>query len=146
MRTQTELQEKIDYLTWFKHDLEYQFKITPLSAQRYAVATAFYRTIDNEIAMVRWCLGQLENTWEDDLSNFIDLFSPLDQAPATEYPHLPYKRSATEYWGYDPRPVCAYFSGPDSPKDDQNFDFTKAADPATWTRQLTIERPKHRLF
>lgn len=142
MRTPTELQEKIDFLTWFKHDLDYQFRITPLSAQKHAVASAFYRTIDNEIAALRWCLGQLENTWEDDLSQFIDLFSPLRQPPVTEYPHLPYNRTAREYWGRRPQIPCAYISGPDSPKDDQNFDFTTVHDSATWKRQSTTQRPK----
>lgn len=146
MRTPTELQEKIDHLSWFKHELSYYFRVTPLGPKKHAVLAAFYRTIDNEIAMLRWVLGQTENTWSDDLSGSMDFRYYVDDLPPTEFPHLPANRKPAEYWGARPSPVCAYFSGPDSPKDDPNFDFSKVGDPSTWTKQAAPVRPTSRFY
>lgn len=146
MRTVTELQEKIDHLSWFKHELGYYFRTTPLGPKKHAVLAAFYRTIDNEIAMLRWVLGQTENTWSDDTSQSLDFQHYVDDLPATEFPHLPANRKATEYWGFRPMPVCGYFSGPDSPNDDPNFDFSKVGDPSTWKKQRPMIRPTSRFY
>lgn len=137
MRTLTEVLERIAYLDWFKKDLVYHFQVTPMTKQKHAVAAAFYRTLDNEIAMLRWFLGDIENTWSDDTSHYIDLVDVVEKLPPTDFPHLPHKRRPAEYWGVNPVPVCRYFPGPDSPSDDPSFNPANAHDPATWKKQST---------
>lgn len=135
MRTVNEILERKAYLEWFRHDLAYEFQTTPLSKRKHELASAFYRTLDNEIDMLRWVLGELENTWEDDLRGWIDLYSFVEVEAQTKYPHLPLKADYHTYWGYLPRPACRYFFGPDSPKDDQSFDFSQVQDARTWNRK-----------
>ncbi len=135
MRTATELQEKIDHLTWYKQQVIFYFRMIPLSAQRHAVAAAFYRTIDNEIALLRWALGQTEQTWSDDHSGADDPVHRVELLPPTEFPHLPYKQRSGDYWPTRPAKVCPYFLGPDSPSDDPNFNPASAQDPSTWKRR-----------
>lgn len=135
MRTATELQEKIDHLTWYKQEVIYYFRIIPLSAQKHAVAAAFYRIIDNEIALLRWVLGQTEQTWSDNHAGADDPAHRVELLPPTELPHLPSKRRADEYWPTPPVKVCRYFAGPDSPSDDPDFNPATAQDPSTWKRQ-----------
>lgn len=134
MRTPTELQEKIDHLTWYKHELIYYFRLIPLSTRKHAIVAAYYRTVDNEIALLRWALGQIEQTWTDNLGGAIDLVDLVDKLPPTQFPHLPYKQRASDYWPTPPVKVCPYFSGPDSPSDDPNFNPVQALDPATWRK------------
>lgn len=134
MRTLNEILERKDYLEWFRHNLVYDFQTTPLSKYWHAVASAYFRTLDNEIDMLRWMLGELENTWEDDMSKWHCLLDVVQAEPQTRYPHLPLKADSNLYWGKLPRPVCRYFFGPDSPKDDQAFPFDQVRDPRTWDR------------
>lgn len=143
MRTATELQEKIAHLTWYKHEVILHFYLIPMTAQAHAVAAAFYRTIDNEIALLRWALGQTEQTWSDDHSGYMDIIDRVENLPPTEFPHFPWKerkQSAQAYWGKPLPNNCPYFVGPDSPSDDPNFDPSKAHDPATWKRQVYPQR------
>lgn len=134
MRTLNEVQERKAYLEWFRKQLVYDFQTTPLSRYWYTVASAFFRTLDNELNMLRWMLGEVENTWQDDLSGWNSLLDIVQAAPETRYPHLPLHADYHIHWGKLPRPVCRYFFGPDSPKDDQSFDFTQVQDPRTWNR------------
>jgi len=133
MRTLNEILERKAYLEWYRHDLVYHFKTTPLSKYWHAVASAYFRTLDNEIDMLRWMLGELENTWVD-LASWDSLLDPVQAEPQTRYPHLPLKADYHTYWGHRPRPMCRYFFGPDSPKDDQSFPFDQVQDPRTWDR------------
>lgn len=135
MRAATELQEKIDHLTWYKQEVIYYFRIMDMSARKHAVLAAFYRTIDNEIALLRWALGQSEQTWSDDHFGAIDIEDRVDRLPATEFPHLPYKQRPNDYWPTRPVKPCPYFVGPDSPSDDPDFNPATAQDPSTWKRK-----------
>jgi hypothetical protein len=85
MRTSTELQEKIDHLIAYKEELHLHFKIIDMSKQKNAILAAFYRTVDNEIAMLRWALGEVEQTWSDDMSGHIDMECYFDSLPPTEF-------------------------------------------------------------
>lgn len=140
MRHPIELREKIDHLTWYKQEVIYYFRIMPMSAQKHAVLAAFYRTIDNEIALLRWALGEIEQTWSDDHSGADDIAHRVELLPPTEFPHLPYKRHAGEYWSTRPVQVCPYLAGPDSPSDDPDFNPANAQDPTTWKRQVYPRR------
>lgn len=132
MRTLNEILERKAYLEWFRHDLAYEFATTPLSRYWYTVASAYFRTLDNEIDMLRWVLGELENTWQDDMSKWMSLLEVVQEEPQTRYPHLPAKADYHTFWGKLPRVRCRYFYGPDSPKDDQSFPFDQVQDPGTW--------------
>lgn len=133
MRTLNEVLERKAYLEWFRHDLVYHFKTTPLSKYWHTVASAYFRTLDNEIDMLRWMLGELENTWVD-LGGWDSLLDMVQAEPQTRYPRLPLKADYHTHWGQRPRPMCRYFFGPDSPKDDQSFPFDQVQDPRTWDR------------
>lgn len=146
MRTPTELREKIAHLLWYKQELIYYFRLIDMRAHEHAVMAAYYRTVDNEIAMLRWALGEVDSTWSDDTSMYMDLVDVVKNLPPTEFPYLPYKRIAREHWGASPAKVCAYISGPDSPNDEPDFDFTKALDPATWKKQPTVARHNPRFY
>lgn len=146
MRTPTELQEKIAHLLWYKQELIYYFQLIDMRAHQHAIMAAYYRTIDNEISILRWALSEIDATWSDDTSMYMDLVDVVEQLPPTEFPHLPYKRSSLEYWGKSPTPVCPYFQGPDSPSDDPNFDPTRASDPTTWKRVPAPRRSSQRFY
>lgn len=133
MRTLNELLERKAYLEWFRKQLVYDFQTTPLSRYWYAVASAYFRTLDNEIDMLRWVLGEVENTWEDDLSGWNSLLDVVQAEPQTHYPHLPSGADYHIHWGKLPRPTCRYFFAPDSPKD-ESFPFDQVQDPRTWNR------------
>ncbi len=92
MRTTAEIQEKIEHLLFYKQELMIHFRVINLSRQKHAAISAFYRTVDNEIAMLRWALGELDETWSDDLSKHIDMETFFDSLPPTEYPRLPHKQ------------------------------------------------------
>ncbi|RZJ94166.1 MAG: hypothetical protein EOO60_03620 [Hymenobacter sp.] len=132
MRTINEVLERKAYLEWFRKNLVYEFQKTELSRYWYTVASAYFRTLDNEIDMLRWMLGEIENTWEDDLSGWDCMLDIVQAEPQTRYPHLPKGADYHFFWGKRPRPVCRYFYGPDSPKDDQSFPFDQVQDPSTW--------------
>jgi hypothetical protein len=104
MRTSTELQEKLDHLIAYKEEIKVDFLVIDMSKQRHAVLAAYYRTLDNEMAMLRWALGQIEETWSDDLSQCIDMTDHFDSLPPTEFVHLPYGKNMG-YW--DKKPVQA---------------------------------------
>lgn len=108
MRTQTELEEKIAHLTWYKQTLIHDFHILDMSAKKHALVAAFCRTVDNEIMMLKWALGQVEQTWTDDLSRVSDIQHYYEQLPPTEFVHLPYGRNI---WYWDEKGITI----PDSP-------------------------------
>jgi hypothetical protein len=135
MRHPNEIQEKIDHLLWYKQVVISHFRLIDMSAKKHALLAAYYRTIDNEISMLRWVLGQTEQTWSDDLSTTIDIVDLVEKLPPTEFPHLPYGRRASEYWPTRPSRICPYFLGPDSPSDDPDFDIFKQLDPSNWKRR-----------
>jgi len=97
MRVSGELQEKIDHLTWYKQTLLADFYVIDMTAKQHALVATFCRTIDNEIQMLRWALGQVEQTWTDDLSHAIDIQEYFKQLPSTEFVHLPPGKSVN-YW------------------------------------------------
>ncbi len=92
MRTAAELKTKIDHLTALKAETSAVFAVLPLSKQKHAVLTAFARTIDNEIELLRWVLGELDNTWSDGLLQYVDILDYFEQIPLTEYPRLPHRQ------------------------------------------------------
>jgi hypothetical protein len=92
MRTAAEIQEKIEHLFSYKQELTLHFRVINLSRHKHAAISAFYRSVDNEIAMLQWALGELEQTWSDDLSEHIDMETFFDSLPPTEYPRLPNKQ------------------------------------------------------
>jgi hypothetical protein len=118
MRTAAQIQEKIEHLLYYKKEVIFQFKVIDMSAKKHAILAAYYRTIDNEIAMLRWVLGQKEQTWSDDLSNSIDIGDGFDKLPSTEFPHLPYGQRSSVYWGERVVSPDPYIDGPDSPTDE----------------------------
>lgn len=85
MRTSTELQEKIDHLIAYKEELHLHFRVIDMSKHKNAVLAAFYRTVDNEIAMLRWALGEIDQTWSDDMSGHMDMECYFDSLPPTEF-------------------------------------------------------------
>jgi hypothetical protein len=93
MRTAAQIQEKIDHLVALKEELKVHFRVIDMAKQRHAVMAAYYRTLDNETAMLRWALGQVEETWSDDLSQCIDMTDHFDSLPPTEFVHLPYGKN-----------------------------------------------------
>jgi hypothetical protein len=97
MRAPGELQEKIDHLIWYKQMLVSDFYVMDMTAKNHGIITAFCRTIDNEIAMLRWALGQVEETWTDDFSSADDIQQYYQQLPPTEFVHLPTGKSLS-YW------------------------------------------------
>lgn len=119
MRTAAQIQEKIEHLLHIKKEVIFQFQLIDLSIKKHAVVAAYYRTIDNEIAMLRWVLGQAEQTWSDDLSGTIDFVDGFDKLPPSEFPHLPYGQRSHSYWSEKPVIPGPYIEGPDSPKDDE---------------------------
>lgn len=143
MRTLNEVLERKAYLEWFRKDLVYEFQTTRLSRYWYTVASAYFRTLDNEIDMLRWLLGEIENTWEDDMSNWNCLLDVVQAEPQTRYPHLPKGADYRTFWGSRPRPACRYFFGPDSPKHDQSFPFDQVQDPRTWDRSEFLSHHRY---
>jgi hypothetical protein len=118
MRTAAQIQEKIEHLLHYKKEVIFQFQLIDMSVKKHAVLAAYYRTIDNEISMLRWVLGQVEQTWSDDLSNSIDIEDGFDNLPSTEFPHLPYGQRCSSYWSEEVVGPGPYINGPDSPTDD----------------------------
>jgi hypothetical protein len=118
MRTAAQIQEKIEHLAHYKKEVMFQFKVIDMSAKKHAILAAYYRTIDNEISMLRWVLGQTEQTWSDDLSNATDIQDGFDKLPPTEFAHLPYGRTVS-HWGEKLVTPGPYINGPDSPTDDE---------------------------
>ncbi len=114
MRTIAQIQEKIEHLLHYKKEVISQFHVIDMSAKKHAILAAYYRTIDNEISMLRWVLGQSEQTWSDDLSGSIDIQDLFDKLPATEFYHTPHGQKPSGK-GLSPGP---YIGGPDSPTDD----------------------------
>jgi hypothetical protein len=92
MRTAAEIQEKIEHLISYKKELYVHFKVIELSKQKHAALSAFYRTVDYEIDMLRWALGLVDATWSDDLSQHIDMQCYFDALPPTEYPRKPHRQ------------------------------------------------------
>lgn len=90
MRTAAELQEKIEHLIGYKKELRLHFEVIELSKHKHWAVSSFYRTVDNEIMMLRWALGLTEETWSDDLSGHIDMECFFDALPSTEYPRRPW--------------------------------------------------------
>jgi hypothetical protein len=90
MLTITEIQEKLDHLATVKKEITLHFEVISLSKQKHAVLAAYYATIDNEIALLRWVLGEQEQTWSDDLSGHIDMEMYSDAQPATTFPRKPH--------------------------------------------------------
>lgn len=90
MRTAEEIHEKIAHLLDYKQELMIHFRVIELSKQKHAAVSSFYRTVDNEIDMLRWVLGLVDVTWSDDLSQHIDMECYFDALPPTEYPRKPH--------------------------------------------------------
>ena len=93
MRTPSEIQQKIDALLSHKADALEVFALLPMSRDRHAAVSAFARTLDNEIVMLRWVLGEVDQTWTDRLLlDYIDIVHFFDKLPPTEYPRLPHRQ------------------------------------------------------
>lgn len=93
MKTPSEIQQKIDALISHKADALEVFGLLSMSRERHAAVSAFARTLDNEIAMLRWVLGEVEQTWTDRLQlHYMDIVHYYDMLPTTEYPRLPHRQ------------------------------------------------------
>jgi hypothetical protein len=92
MRTVTEIEDKIEHLTAYKNELNLHFKVIQLSNQSHAVLSAFYSKVDSEIDLLRWVLSQIEQTWSDDMSDFIDMQTYFDSLPKNNFPRKPHRQ------------------------------------------------------
>lgn len=97
MRTTAQVQEKIDHLIWCKETLKFDFHIVNLTKSKHELLSTYYRTIDNEISMLRWVLGQVEQTWSDDLSGSTDFTDHFDALAPTEFVHLPHDKNQSHW-------------------------------------------------
>jgi hypothetical protein len=90
MRTEEELREELAWLTAYKTEVSFHFKVIELSKHKHALLAAFYATIDHEIHLLRWILGEDIVLWRDDMSKSNDMQDFFDSLPPSDFPRKPW--------------------------------------------------------
>lgn len=90
MRTEAELREELAWLTAYKKEVIVHFQVIELSKHKHALLAAFYATIDHEIDLVRWALGEDIALWRDDFSGHDDMQCFFDSLPPSDFPRKPW--------------------------------------------------------
>ena len=86
MRTEAEIREELAWLIAYKKEVIIHFQVIELSKYKHALLGAFYATIDHEIDLLRWTLGEDVTLWRDDLSKSNDMQEFFDSLPPTDFP------------------------------------------------------------
>jgi endogenous inhibitor of DNA gyrase (YacG/DUF329 family) len=89
MRTEAELREELTWLINYKKEVIVHFKVIQLSKHKHALLAAFYATIDHEIDLLRWALGEDIVLWRDDMSKSNDMEEFFDSLPPSDFPRKP---------------------------------------------------------
>lgn len=95
MRTETEIREELAWLIDYKKEVTVHFRVIELSKHKYALLAAFYATIDHEIDLLRWALGEDVVLWRDNLDKFNDMQDLFDALPPSDFPRHPWPQ---ELW------------------------------------------------
>lgn len=86
MRSETEIREELAHLITFKKEVVRHFELIELKKHKHALLGAFYATLDHEIDLLRWILGEDVALWRDDMSKHSDIEDFFDSLPPTEFP------------------------------------------------------------
>lgn len=90
MRTESEIREELAWLIAYKKEVIVHFRVIELSKHKHALLGAFYATIDHEIDLLRWILGEDISLWRDNLSGSSDMEEFFDSLPPTDFPRKPW--------------------------------------------------------
>jgi hypothetical protein len=93
MRSETEIREELTGLIAFKKTVTRHFEAIELTKYKYALLGAFYTTIDHEIDLLRWILGEDIALWRDDMSKHTDIEQFFDSLPPTDFPWKQFPQS-----------------------------------------------------
>lgn len=86
MRTESEIREELAHLIAFKKVVVRHFELIELKKHKHALLGAFYATLDHEIDLLRWILGEDIALWRDDMSKHSDIEVFYDSLSIVDFP------------------------------------------------------------